>query len=159
MKIGPFIGLLWIAIVIASFAALLTGVRRHGVKGARMALLGPLGAIASAALVVAWIGYMEGAYRSPPTKALVALVGLLIVGLAGVYVQFAAWRDALREPIPPGHCKKCGYDLKELAKCPECGADRPDPSDKGTTAEKPASAGDAGRDPGDDKGPGEIGSR
>lgn len=124
MKIGPIIGLLWITLTIASFAALLIGVRRHGVKGARMALLGPLGAIASAALVVVWIGFMEGAYRNPPTKALVAVVGLLIVGLAGVYVQIAAWRDAMREPIPPGHCQKCGYDLMGLGKCPECGADR-----------------------------------
>ena len=31
---------------------------------------------ASAALVVAWVGYMEGSYRNPPTKAIVALVML-----------------------------------------------------------------------------------
>lgn len=138
MKIGPIIGLLWIAIVIASFVALLIAIRRHGAKGARWALLGPLGAIASAALVVAWIGYMEGAYRNPPAKALVALVMLLATGLAGLYVQVLAWRAALRPPIGPGCCRKCGYELKDLSRCPECGTVRP-----AATSDDAAFAGDA----------------
>ncbi len=122
--------------VIASFVALLIAIRRHGVKGARRALLGPLGAIASAALVVAWIGYMEGAYRNPPLKALVALVTLLTAGAAGLYVQVLAWRAALRTPIGPGCCQKCGYDLKDLPRCPECGTER-----QATTSDEGESAG------------------
>lgn len=145
--------------VIASFVALLIGVRRHGARGARWALIGPLGAIASAALVVAWIGYMEGAYRNPPTKALVALVTLLTTGAAGLYVQVLAWRAALRPPIGPGCCQKCGYELKDLPRCPECGTARPDPSDKGTNAEEPGGAGNAGGCSGADKEPGDTGSR
>ncbi|MFO0835389.1 MAG: hypothetical protein U0638_10480 [Phycisphaerales bacterium] len=159
MKIGPIIGLLWIAITIASFAALLIGVRRHGVKGARMALLGPLGAIASAALVIAWIGFMEGAFRNPPTKALVSLVGLLLTGLAGVYVQCAAWRDALREPIPPGHCTKCGYDLKELTKCPECGTDRLGTLDARASVGSLGRTSGVGEGPQDDQKPEDAGSQ
>jgi hypothetical protein len=159
VKLGPIIGLLWIALTIASFAALLIGVRRHGVKGARLALLGPLGAIASAALVVAWIGFMEGAYRNPPAKALVALAILLIVGLAGVYVQCSAWRDALREPIPPGHCKKCGYDLKELGKCPECGTERLDTLDARASVGSLGRTSGVGEGPQDDQKPEDAGSR
>lgn len=146
--------------VLASFVALLVAIRRHGVKGARWALLGPLGAIASAALVVTWVGYMEGAYRNPPlVKQLVAVVGLLTVGLAGVYVQFAAWRDALRESVPPGHCKKCGYDLKELAKCPECGADRLDASDARAGVGSLGRTSGVGEGPQDDQKPEDAGSR
>ncbi|MBL8759753.1 MAG: hypothetical protein JNL50_00465 [Phycisphaerae bacterium] len=124
MKLGPIIGLVWVVMVIASLVALLIGVRRHGVRGARAVLLGPLGAIATAALVVAWIGYAEGVYRNPPAKAVVVLVPLLLTGVAGLYVQFIAWRAALRTPIGPGCCQKCGYELKELARCPECGKER-----------------------------------
>lgn len=137
MKIGPIIGILWIAIVIASFVALLIAIRRHGAKGARWALLGPLGAIASAALVVAWIGSMEGVYRNPPARAIVALVLLLATGTAGLYVQVLAWRAALRPPIGPGCCQKCGYELKDLRRCPECGTER-----SATTKEDGHSAGD-----------------
>jgi len=113
----------------------------------------------SFALVMAWIGFMEGTYYLASLGDVAVLLLVVLVGLGGVVLQVVAWRAALRKPIGPGSCQKCGYDLKDLGKCPECGTDRPDPSDKGPTAEKPASAGDAGRDPGDDKGPGEIGSR
>jgi hypothetical protein len=30
----------------------------------------------------------------------------------------------LHRPFPPGHCPKCGYDLRATpSRCPECGAD------------------------------------
>jgi hypothetical protein len=36
------------------------------------------------------------------------------------------WRDAKRD-IPPGHCRKCGYNLtgNVSGRCPECGAPTP----------------------------------
>ena len=124
-----------------------------------MTAAGPLGAIASAALVVLWIGYAEGVYRNPPARALVVLVPLLLTGVAGLYVQFIAWRAALRTPIGPGCCQKCGYDLKELARCPECGTVRPGTLHTGTIVEKPAHAGAAGGSSGGNTEPGDTGSR
>ena len=40
---------------------------------------------------------------------------------ASAVTAYLFWRDSRR--IPPGHCRKCGYDLtgNESGICPECG--------------------------------------
>jgi hypothetical protein len=48
---------------------------------------------------------------------------------AGVLTAVLWWLD--RRRIPPGHCRKCGYDLtgNVSGRCPECGTEvRPPPS-------------------------------
>ncbi len=42
--------------------------------------------------------------------------------LAAALTALLFWRDR-RFRFPPGHCRQCGYNLKELteARCPECG--------------------------------------
>ncbi|UCE59849.1 MAG: hypothetical protein JSU63_20695 [Phycisphaerales bacterium] len=52
---------------------------------------------------------------------------LFIGGIALAYGIFGFWR-ARRMPLPsvypPGHCRKCGYDMTGnlSGNCPECGA-------------------------------------
>ena len=44
--------------------------------------------------------------------------------LAAMVPTFLAWRK-LRQDYPPGHCRKCGYNLtgNVSGKCSECGAE------------------------------------
>ncbi len=48
----------------------------------------------------------------------------LLLGVVALPTAFMFYRD--RKRIPPGHCKKCGYNLTgaEHERCPECGAAR-----------------------------------
>lgn len=45
----------------------------------------------------------------------------ILLSMAVVPTGALIWRDHRR--IPPGHCKKCGYDLtgNTSGRCPECG--------------------------------------
>ncbi len=52
------------------------------------------------------------------------LPGWLVVLLLSAYpVPMLAYGLLRRKPIPPGHCEKCGYNLKGNVSgvCPECG--------------------------------------
>lgn len=109
--------LAWAFLSLASLGAPVIALRRHGWRGGRSAIFAPLGALMSFGLVAAGTEYTG----HPFPKNVDRLMLLAILGVFGVVVHVVSWRAAFRKAIPPGHCKKCGYDLKDLAKCPECG--------------------------------------
>lgn len=133
--------MLWgLAASASVFVAPVVGLRRHGWQRGWRAILAVPGALMSFALVMAWIGFMEGTYYLASLGDVAVLLLVVLVGLGGVVLQVVAWRAALRKPIGPGSCQKCGYDLKDLGKCPECGTERlattsgdGDPTSKATT--------------------------
>ena len=65
-----------------------------------------------------WSPYTYVDYSTSPYVAVACWIPFLIVALP---TGILFWRD--RRRIPPGHCKKCGYDLtgNTSGRCPECG--------------------------------------
>lgn len=122
MKIGPIILILWgLTALVSIFVVPIAGVRRHGFRRGFRTLLAVPGAAMSFGPVMAWIGYTERAFSRTSPDDVAALALAVVVGLVGVVLQIIACRAALRPPIGPGCCQKCGYELKDLARCPECG--------------------------------------
>lgn len=109
--------LAWAFLSLASLGAPVIALRRHGWRGGRSAIFAPLGAFLSFGLVMAGIEYTG--HHFP--KNVDRLMLLAILGVFGVVVHVVSWRAAFRRAIPGGHCKRCGYDVKGLGKCPECG--------------------------------------
>jgi DNA-directed RNA polymerase subunit RPC12/RpoP len=78
------------------------------------------------ALGVAFIAYViapvEGSRDRARAELLFALISLAIGCGAGFY--WCRTRSPVRRPFPPGHCRKCGYNLtgNVSGRCPECGA-------------------------------------
>ena len=56
-----------------------------------------------------------------------ASVWWMLILLAAAIPTYLAWRKIYRPypQYPPGHCRKCGYDLtgNVTGKCSECGAE------------------------------------
>lgn len=73
-------------------------------------------------LVVALYGFAfcEGVLGVEPSQTV--FVGIEVsTALFGILLSRLIWRDRRRRL--PGHCKKCGYDLRGnvSGRCPECG--------------------------------------
>jgi hypothetical protein len=72
---------------------------------------------------------LAGYFGSPPSLSMTIVAGLLgatvmrwvATGLPLCGVVW--WRNRYRPVFPPGHCAKCGYNLRGLPepRCPECG--------------------------------------
>ena len=74
----------------------------------------------------------------------------LALALLGIAVAITGWIKTHPRESPAGCCQKCGYELKDLPRCPECGSERLGTLDRGTIVEESARAGDADGGPGDD---------
>ncbi len=61
----------------------------------------------------------------------------LALALLGIAVAITGWIKTHPREFPAGCCQKCGYELKDLPRCPECGTER-----SATTKEDGHSAGD-----------------
>jgi len=72
------------------------------------------------------------------TGGLVVVPLWMSLGLVGVPTVVLWWRD--RRRIPPGHCRKCGYNLTGNVSgvCPECGTAVAETRGRGDTARRPA---------------------
>lgn len=111
--------------VAALFGIAIQALRHRDLRGKKWLLL-PLGVLFSFPLVVARIGFAEGVWGTTHPMFLL----LVAVGVIGVACQVAGWRAILRPRLGPSQCLNCGYDMKGLPGCPECGegrADRPAP--------------------------------
>ncbi len=65
-------------------------------------------------------------YETDEFMTFLVLPYWLLLSLIAVPTVLLFWLNRIR--IPPGHCRKCGYDLtgNVTGKCPECGADVPE---------------------------------
>lgn len=119
MKLIALVYFAWIAAALASVAAMAISLARHGLRDFWRALLCGLGTVLMAGFVPAAIGASEGYWtaRSPGLWILTA------AGLLGIGLQILGWRAVLRPRAGPGQCRRCGYAVNGLARCPECGAE------------------------------------
>lgn len=110
--------------VAALFGIAIEAFRHRDLRGRKWLLL-PLGVLLSFALVVARIGFAERVWGATHPMLLL----MVALGVIGVACQVAGWRAILRPRLGPPQCVKCGYDLKGLSGCPECGDGRADDSE------------------------------
>lgn len=64
-----------------------------------------------------WTGYLRNTLT---LSLLLLLIFLPLRGRTDLWLR--AWWDRLTKRYPPGHCAKCGYEVRGLETCPECGA-------------------------------------
>ena len=68
-------------------------------------------------------GWASGAYGVRRVQVLVVPDWSLALATALVPVGWLYARSWLRRGLRPGHCRRCGYDLRATpGRCPECGA-------------------------------------
>jgi hypothetical protein len=115
---GLLLVLLWLGFLFASAAAAVAHLIRCRGAGLLVAAGLVAGSIATAGLVSALLGLLEGAWpwTSGPTPAALA------IGLAGLSVSVLCWRAVLLHRRPgPGQCPACRYPVTGMERCPECG--------------------------------------
>lgn len=59
------------------------------------------------------------------TRQLQSLLDSVIFAILGIALAITGWVKTHPREFPVGCCQKCGYELKDLPRCPECGTDRP----------------------------------
>jgi hypothetical protein len=111
------LSMLWLAHFLASSLAPVVGAIRLGAGGAVRGGAVPVGAVFAYGLVIASVGWAEGAYSTRTLGFWIALGA----GLGGVALAKWGWREALRPPTPAGLCRACGYPVGASERCPECG--------------------------------------
>lgn len=136
-----FIPLAWLGTLIASVAVSVNAFQRWGRDRGAWSLLCPLGVLLTLNMgrVFAPIPPATGEDR---IDQIVSVLKSIAYSLLGIGLAITGWVKTHPREFPAGCCQKCGYELKDLARCPECGTDRPM-----TTKDEGESAGDATTNP------------
>lgn len=122
--VGPILYIFCFLVSAISVIALIVCFARAGTIGVpnggsawRFGWIGIPAAILVWGLVVAFVGVMEGQWtvRSPTVWL------LFLLGLSGVWLASRAVWVAVKPYHAPGCCTKCGYEVGQLTRCPECG--------------------------------------
>lgn len=133
------IPLAWLGSLIASVAVAVNAFQRWGRRRGTWALLCPLGVLLTLNLgsVFVPIPPMTGEDRIDRIVSILKSVAYFILGIA---LAITGWVKTHPRVFPEGCCQKCGYELIDLPRCPECGTERlattsgdGDPTSKATT--------------------------
>lgn len=141
MIVGAIIILLaWMCAFVASIAAAVNAFQRWGREQGLPGLLCPLGVLMTADLFIHQLTTYGTASAQGQPSQLRALLVSLAVAVLGVGLAVFGWLKTNPREFPEGCCRKCGYELNDLPRCPECGTDRVattsgdgDPTSKATT--------------------------
>ncbi|MCC6971236.1 MAG: hypothetical protein IT434_13560 [Phycisphaerales bacterium] len=118
------IPLAWLGTLIASVAVSVNAFQRWGrVRGA-WGILCPLGVLLTLNIgsVFVPIPPMTGEDRIDRIVSILKSVAYFILGIA---LAITGWVKTHPHEFPEGCCQKCGYELNDLPRCPECGTDHP----------------------------------
>ena len=125
--------LAWICTFVASIGVAANAFQRWGRDRGLPGILCPPGVAMTSDLFIHQLTAITVARASGSALNLPAL-GFAILGIA---LAITGWVKTHPREFPAGCCRKCGYELKDLPRCPECGTER-----SATTKEDGQSAGD-----------------
>ncbi|MFO0835387.1 MAG: hypothetical protein U0638_10470 [Phycisphaerales bacterium] len=126
MIVGAIIILLaWMCAFVASIAAAVNALHRWGREQGLPGLLCPLGVLMTADCCIHQLTTYGTASAQGQPSQLRALLVSLAIAVLGVGLAVFGWLKTNPREFPAGCCQKCGYELNDLPRCPECGTDRP----------------------------------
>ncbi len=114
----------YLGTLVASVAVAINAFQRWGRVRGVWGLLCPLGVLMFAAITDA-LGPTPRMGGEAQFDRLVEMGTSAAMALLGVALAVVGWIKTHPRQFPAGCCQKCGYELKDLPRCPECGADRP----------------------------------
>lgn len=112
----------YLGTLVASVAVAINAFQRWGRVRGVWGLLCPLGVLMFAAITDA-LGPIPRMGGEAQFDRLVEMGTSAAMALLGVALAVVGWIKTHPRQFPAGCCQKCGYDLRGLTRCPECGTE------------------------------------
>lgn len=116
--------LAWMCAFVASIGAAVNAFHRWGRERGLPGLLCPLGVLMTADCCIHQLATYGTASAQGQPSQLQSLLVSLAIAVLGVGLAVFGWLKTNPREFPEGCCQKCGYELNDLPRCPECGTER-----------------------------------
>ncbi|MFO0835388.1 MAG: hypothetical protein U0638_10475 [Phycisphaerales bacterium] len=113
--------LAWLCALVGSIAASVSAFQRWGRVRGLWSLLCPLGVMLFFDLIIEQFTTYAPNPVTGQTARLGPFLESLALALLGIAVAITGWVKTHPRVFPEGCCQKCGYELNDLPRCPECG--------------------------------------